>query len=269
MKRKISRRLVWPMLAVVLLSACSVPSFKMPILRGPPPAVGVETETLRLAQATAISGDYNAAVKLFERELVRNPNSVEALKGAGDSYSRLGQIRRAESVLLKANDLDSNDDEVLALLGRIKLTQRQPEEALEFYEDSLRKFQQNISALTGKGVSLDTMSRHAEAQKTYLIGLSYYPSNFVLRSNYALSLALTGQENQSIEILRELVRDPAAAPNVRGNLALVYALYGRENQARATLALDMDRKKIEENLVFYRGLRRSMKAGIPIGGLVF
>lgn len=248
------------------VSACDVPA-------GPTerPKAGTNegSETLRLAQATAESGDHETAARLFEKELAETPDSVAALKGLGDSYSRLGQQNRAESALLRAKELAPRDDEIHALLGRIYLSQSRPDEALENYETALRLSPQNISAITGKGVAFDTMSRHADAQKAYQTGLSYYPTNYVLRSNYALSLALSGNEAQSVSILQELVRDPAAAPYVRDNLALVYGLFGRENDARATLALDMNAQQIEENILVYRALRRSMNEGNPIGELVF
>lgn len=250
------------------LSACAVPATQ-DTRPGTADNNSAGSETLRLAQATAASGDHETAARLFEKELANAPDSVPALKGVGDSYSRLGQSSRAEAVLLRARELDSGDDEILALLGRVYLSQKKPEDAVKSYDAALRLSPRNLSALTGKGVALDTMSRHADAQRAYQAGLSSYPSNFVLRSNYALSLALSGHEDQSISILQELVRDQVAAPHVRDNLALVYGLYGRENEARVTLTHDLDAKQIEQNLSVYRALRRTMIDGNLIGQLVF
>src|SRR5690606_28912906 len=230
---------------------------------------GVESSTVRLAQATAESGDQANAARLIEKVLASEPESVAALMGAGDSYSRMGQHGRAATVLVRANELAPWNDQVLAILARVYLAQNRPEEALKNYDKALRIDRKNISAITGKGVALDTMSQHQKAQKVYQDGLSLYPTNYILRSNYALSLALTGHMQKGISILRELVRDPIAAPHVRDNLALVYGLAGLENEARATLSLDMNPQEIEENLGIYAALRRMMQEGNPIGALVF
>lgn len=253
-------------LAVLGLSACAQQSGPM---AGSDKSAEAGSSTLRLAQATAESGDLANAARLFEKVLSIEPDSVGALTGAGDSYAKMGQLRRAETVLLRANQLAPRDDAILAILGRVYLAQSRPNDALSHYNKALRINRHNLSAITGKGVTLDTLSQHQQAQKVYLDGLSIYPTNYILRSNYALSLALTGNSQRAGAILRELVHDPKAAPHVRDNLALVYGLAGLENEARATLSLDMSATEIEENINIYRSLRRMMLAGNPIGSLVF
>ena len=83
-----------------------------------------------------------------------------------------------------------------------------------------------MSLITARGIALDRLSRHAEAQATYREGLKRDPTDFALLSNLGLSLGLSGQTDEGIAILRELVRDGSANANTRGNLALVYGLAG-------------------------------------------
>ncbi len=92
-----------------------------------------------------------------------------------------------------------------------------------------------MQLLTARGIALDRLSRHAEAQATYRKGLQRDPTDFALLSNLGLSLGLSGQTDEGITILRELVRDGSATANTRGNLALVYGLAGREREASAAL----------------------------------
>ncbi|WP_417261549.1 tetratricopeptide repeat protein [Celeribacter sp.] len=232
-------------------------------------ASGGGSETLRLAQATSEAGDNETAARLFEKVLVVDPVSVPALLGAGNSYARMGQNSRAEAVLLRGHELAPGNAEVLTTLARVYLAMQQSERAVDTYDKALRVDRTNVAALTGKGVALDTLSRHKQAQGVYEDGLQLYPTNFILRSNYALSLAISGDIVRGTAILQELVKDPAAAPYVRGNLALVYGLDGRENDARATLKLDLTPQEIEENLATYRALRRMRLEGKQIGSLVF
>ena len=124
-----------------------------------------------------------------------------------------------------------------------------------------------MQIITARGIALDRLSRHAEAQETYRRGLAIDPTNFVLMSNLGLSLGLSGQTGEGITILRELVRDGAATANTRGNLALVYGLAGREREASATLAVDLSPSQIQNNLAYYRTLREMLRQGKPIGNL--
>jgi Flp pilus assembly protein TadD len=259
----ITRALV-PVFLVFSLSACS-----MELSSGGDGSTTAGADTLRLAQATSEAGDNETAARLFEKVLVADPVSVPALLGAGNSYARMGQNSRAEAVLLRAHELAPSNAEVLTTLARVYLAQHRSQMAVEAYDKALRVDQRNVSALTGKGVALDTLSQHKQAQGVYEDGLSYYPTNFILRSNYALSLALSGDIIRGTAILQELVKDPLAAPYVRGNLALVYGLDGRDNEARATLSLDMKPDEVEENIRVYQALRRMRLEGKPIGSLVF
>ena len=261
--------LIRPLAPLFLIAALSACSLQAPTTSAPPAQTQETETTLSLAQATAKSGDHARAVKLYEKVLTAEPQNVAALMGAGDSYARIGQNSRAEAILLRADELSPRNSDILAILGRVHLAMNRPTDALGNYDAALKAQRGNVSALTGKGVALDTLSRHAEAQEVYEYGLKLYPTNFILRSNYALSLALTGQQGRAISMLQELVRDPVAAPHVRGNLALVYGLAGRENDARATLALDLSAQEIEQNIRVYQSLRRLMLDDKPVGSLVF
>ena len=60
-------------------------------------------------------------------------------------------------------------------------------------------------------------------------------------------------------------RDQQTA-NTRGNLALVYGLAGR-SEVSATLAVDLSRSQIQNNIAYYRSLREMLRQGRPIGNL--
>lgn len=233
---------------------------------GPGDAAG---STLQIAQATEKSGDYSGAAKLYERVLLAEPDNTAALLGAGESYAALGQTLRAESALTRGLQLDHNNIAMLNQLGRIKFVEHDGPGAVSYFDKALSVDPQNLSALTGKAVALDYQSMHADAQKVYQRALKLYPTNFILLSNEALSFAASGQQEKGIAILQDLIRDPNAAPHVRGNLALAYGLAGRDEDARATLKTDLPAAKIEENIGVYHSLRRLMLEGKPIGALIF
>ena len=122
-----------------------------------------------------------------------------------------------------------------------------------------------MALLTAKGIALDRLSRHSEAQETYRKGLQRDPTDFALLTNLGLSLGLSGRTSEGIRILSELVRDGAATARTRGNLAMVYGLAGREPEAKAVLSIDLSPAQVQNNLSYYRELRAMMQKGKPIG----
>ena len=223
--------------------------------------------SVRMADRSADAGDFQTAATFYQQAFDDNPRSVEALVGLGRSYTGLGQYARAEQALVEAQNRRPGDPEVLLELARTQLASGQAEAALGNLDVALRKRPRDVQIITARGIALDRLSRHAEAQETYRRGLAIDPTNFVLMSNLGLSLGLSGQTGEAITILRELVRDGAATANTRGNLALVYGLAGREREASATLAVDLSPSQIQNNIAYYRSLREMLRQGRPIGNL--
>ena len=156
---------------------------------------------------------------------------------------------------------------MLLELARTQIGAGRTGEALKNLDVAQSKRPNDVAILTARGIALDRLSRHAEAQAAYRQALQRDPTDFVVLSNLGLSLGLSGQTDQGIPILRELVRDGSATQKTRGNLALVYGLAGREREASAALAGDLSQSQIQNNLAYYRELRGALRQGKPIGNL--
>jgi len=64
-----------------------------------------------------------------------------------------------------------------------------------------------------------------------------------------------------VNVLLDVMGVPAALPQGRQNLALAYAMMGRDDAAESILIGDMPRANVQDNLVFYREVRRRMAGG--------
>ncbi|MFE3836879.1 tetratricopeptide repeat protein [Pseudogemmobacter sonorensis] len=226
-------------------------------------------ETEQVAEAAWSVGDHEEAARLFELAAARDPNSVTALIGLGKSYTALSQYNRAQNALYRARELNRRNPEVHNQLGNLALQEMHPKTAIEHFDEALRLDRNNLVALTGKAVSLDYLSRHAEAQEVYRRALQTWPTNFPLLSNYALSQVLGGGIGAGTKLMEELLRDPAHGDTVRANLAIAYALDGRERDARAMLSGLMSDSDIEASLRHYANARKDYLAGKPIGYMIF
>ena len=73
-------------------------------------------------------------------------------------------------------------------------------------------------------------------------------------NNLAMSLALGGEYDDAIDILRKVTNSPAATATNRNNLALVLGLMERYDDAAILLRRDLNREEVKNNLDFYRSL---------------
>ena len=106
-----------------------------------------------------------------------------------------------------------------------------------------------------------------EAQQRYLDGLEKAPDDIAMRNNLALSIALNGEYEEAVTMLRELASDPVVGSRARRNLALVYAMAGANEQAAAVARADLREWQVQNNLVYY-GLLQGL-SGRELAAAVF
>lgn len=226
-------------------------------------------EAIEVAQAVYTGGSYQEAARLFERAVQTQPNSAEAYLGLGRAYMALDQTSRAELAFTRARTLDKRNPEVFIELGHLEVQRLHPARAITHYDKALALDRRNLSALTGKGVALDFLSRHDEANAVYRSAVELYPTNFILLNNYALNLVLSGQIGAGLTIMQDLMRDPENDELVRSNMALALVLDSRMNDARAILEGSMSAIDIDTALRKYTRIGEQFRAGKPVGYMLF
>ncbi len=98
----------------------------------------------------------------------------------------------------------------------------------------------NVAALSNLGVARDMQKHHAAAQEAYRAALALSPDMADVRVNLGLSLALSGQAEQAVQILRPLASDPGATQLWHADLAVALAQSGDLAGARRALAVPGD-----------------------------
>ena len=93
-----------------------------------------------------------------------------------------------------------------------------------------------MPALNGRGVALDLLGQHVEAQRSYRTALAANPADIPTANNLALSLMLDGRAPEAVTILAALARRGGAPPRVAVNLGLAQAANGDRNAAQTTLS---------------------------------
>src|SRR5690625_7703950 len=112
-------------------------------------------------------------------------------------------------------------------------------------------------ALAGLGVVHELRGDPQRAQSLYRQGLKAHPGDQALRANLGLSLALSGQAREAVNIL--LGHAGAAnsrLPQLHDNLALAYGLLGREDAAKEILSRYQPRSLVQDNLACYEYRRQ-------------
>jgi Flp pilus assembly protein TadD len=86
--------------------------------------------------------------------------------------------------------------------------------------------------------------------------LAKQPTQPDLRSNLGLSLALTGNIDNALTLLKPLLGANGTEARHRQTLAMVHGLAGDQTSAREIASIDLTPRAIEQNLAFYETIRK-------------
>jgi Flp pilus assembly protein TadD len=208
---------------------------------------------LKVARATHQSGDLAASIQLY-RTLVGNGSvAPEVVVEFGDVLVESGSPDEAIDVYSQIDARSPARSGALLGMTRAYLNLEDPVKALNYADEVLAPRDARI--LIDKGVALDSLGRHAEAQALYRRVLSVTPRHVAARNDLALSLALTGQYDEAIALIGPLVRSSTATPRERENLAIIYGLMGDGDRATMLSRVDLDEGTTRANLAFLAAVR--------------
>lgn len=236
-------------LCVFLLAGCATPE---------PPSEGVASYSalMRVAASTAKAGDTGAAVALYRHAHQLKPDQPEPLIAIGQILDHARAFTGAGNAFEAALKLAPRNAEALRGLGNTLVFLDHPRAAIGKFKAALAIQPKATDVFNDYGVALDMLGRHKAAQAKYRQGLALAPGDLGLTTNLGLSLALSGHYQQALRYLRPLAGNSESTPRMREDLALVYGLTGNNNAAAQVSGIDLDHETVEDNLSYYKALRR-------------
>ena len=210
---------------------------------------------LQLAARTESSGNAAAAREMYGKVAARYPDQPAGYLGLGRTSYRTGDPAEAAQHYRTALTYAPDSLDARYGLGKALLASDRPEAAIEQFDRLIAEEAADTRPYVAKGVALDMIGRHGQAQTVYRSGLELAPMNVALRTNLGLSLALAGEYKSALRVLEDAARDPKATARTRQNLALVYGLAGEMEDAAATGSADLAQGAVQRNLAYYRALR--------------
>jgi len=252
--RRTGPRAALALLLVLAAGGCATPATTT---QGGGPAARQEAASpkyLRLARNSADSGNHRAALEFYRKAAQASPDAFAPRLGIARSAYELGRPGEAAAAYQAALEIRPASATAKLGLGKALLADEELPAAIDTFDEMIAAGQAGHRPYLAKGVALDLLGRHTEAQATYRQGLEKVPDNLALKNNLGLSLAVAGEHKQAIRLLEGIARDPMAPARTRQNLALAYALAGNMQGAAVTARRDLAPEVVERNLSYYRAL---------------
>ena len=200
-------------------------------------------------------GNFDVAIPLYGRALQTNPKGTQAKLGLGQSYLSIGASSEAAAQFRDVLANRENNAVARRGLAAALINMGQPTLAEEQIGLVLQSDSSDYRALNVLGVALDMQGRHAEAQANYRRAIQLAPDYLPTRSNFGLSLAITGPPQEAIAQLAPIATSRGADARVRQNLAFAYAMAGDFESSLQIMRRDLDEKSAQRQLYYFMQLR--------------
>jgi Flp pilus assembly protein TadD len=247
------------MVALAALGGCAATSqTNASLAANDPPAPGSHggaSASLRLARATRQGGDLASAIQIYRSIAAAKPVAPAIVVELGDVLLQSGAPDDAIDAYSEVPPGAPARLDALLGIARSNLALEQPAQALDFADQAARLAPHDARVLVDRGVALDSLQRHVEAQASYRAALVAAPRRVSARNDLALSLALTAQYDEAIALIAPLARSIDATAQVRENLAVIYGLAGNTDGAASVSRMDLDAGTTQANLAFLASVR--------------
>ena len=173
--------------ATLLLQGCV--STTDPTIARQDAAVHDPAALMRIGEAAEGSGDLATADGFYSRAADMDADLTFASLAHARVLARQGDIAGSLAALRETHERHPEDLTVTATLGRMLIVQKRPAEALPVFDAGLQAQPDAPPLLIGKGVALDLIGRHTEAQSAYEAVLRSDPDNAAAKSDLEQSRA--------------------------------------------------------------------------------
>lgn len=188
---------------------------------------------LRVAQAAEELGDFALAEEMYAAASSAAPTDAAVQLRYAEILVRRGKVAQARDLLTRHLATVRDPQQLRDGLGSIYVVSGDPARAVGEFDAGLAANPSDIRAMVNKGVALDMLHRHDEAQALYRQALAIEPDDPAIINDLALSLLLAGRTREAAEIMAPLKNQSGVLPKVQAGMAVVLAASGDLAGARA------------------------------------
>jgi tetratricopeptide (TPR) repeat protein len=207
------------------------------------------------------AGRGKTAVARVDDELKRAAPDARLLVLAARAHAALGDLETAETLLLKAVDIDPDQLQPYNLLAALYTRQDRLEEAKQRLHDVLTRNPKSVGAATMIGMLLELQGRQAEGETQYLAVLGIDPRAPVASNNLAwLYVTANKKLDDALQLARVAQQMLPDQANVNDTIGWIYYRKNMPEQAVGYLESATQKQPQEPLHHFHLGMAY-VKAG--------
>lgn len=211
----------------------------------------------RIAETEKDKGNVQSAAQLEAQIVALDNKDPESFLALISSLENMGEKEAMLETAEIGAKLNPDNLQIKLATAKAYIANDKPDRALESLT-AMKDFR-TVEYYNFLGIANDMLGNSLAAQDAYRGSLAISPGNLMTLNNQGLSYLLAGEPEKAIPIFESLYKRSDANATVRSNLALAYGLSKKDAKAKEILLKDLSRKQADENMKYYRELRKKRK----------
>jgi tetratricopeptide (TPR) repeat protein len=208
---------------------------------------------IQLGNALHLTGRHDEAIVCYEAALRISPNVARVHYNLAAALFKAARHSEAAAHYDRALRLEPNLLEAWLGLADVHLETYRYDGAIRVLTAAIAQFPENFEIHYRLGCAYDWQGETAEARKQFNAALELKPADAKARASYAMTLALSGDEDAASREIDRLVLDKQEPSSVAVALGYLARRLGREKQARELIGralVDEERNGMRSKLLF-------------------
>ncbi len=187
------------------------------------------------------TGGQDKAEELLRRAVAIDPTSLVALSRLGSTLLTCGRAAEAVEVLSRAREIDSSDPRIAYALAHALLEEGDFEKAIEVADETLALRADDAPTLLVKGVALNQLERHDDAEQVLKQVVSLQPTDIMAWLHLGQARLARGDTAGAIEAFSEATKLEPDLSNVASQLANAHNAAAQADDAIAVCDAFLER----------------------------
>ena len=186
-------------------------------------------EELRMftrAETYEFQGNFQEAAKIYGQILSLRPDTPQSYVNLALVEAKMGRFEEAIRTLEQGIEKIPDSEILLSRLGHTFMVTGRLKKSLDTFDRVLKNNPRHFDALLASAWCLNLMDQKEDAQAYYRKALEVEPENKFTRTNYALSLAISGKIAQAIDIYNSLIREYPDDHTIYQDIGIAYGYAG-------------------------------------------
>lgn len=188
--------------------------------------------------------NFDGLIDYYQKKVEQNPDDLASYEQIALAYFKKNDLESAEFYSDYLLERGYESQELLFVRGKIYASDEEPENAIEFFNQSIASGNNSGDVFNALGVEYSKLNQFSEAIDAFNTARLRGFDELTVKNNLAVIYIAQGNNQKAISVLTALLEEVPENKKVRSNLAIALLRTGDMTSAKSLLKDDFSSREL-------------------------